>query len=101
MESIADIGCSAVGLDWSTDIAEARGRIGGRVALQGNMDPAILRAGRAAIVSEATSIIDAFGTHPGHIFNLGHGITPDIDPESVALLIDTVHTYSTKLLSVD
>lgn len=101
LESIADIGCSALGLDWSTDIAEARGRVGGRVALQGNLDPAVLRAGSAAVVSEATAIVDAFGTHPGHIFNLGHGITPDIDPESVALLVDTVHTHSTKLLSVD
>ncbi len=101
LESIADIGCSALGLDWSTDIAEARGRVGSRVALQGNMDPAVLRAGSSAIVTEAAAIVDAFGTHSGHIFNLGHGLTPDIDPENVALLVDTVHSHSATLLATD
>ena len=99
LESIADSGCSALGLDWSTDIAQAVGRVGDRVALQGNMDPAVLRAGRSAIVSEATAIVDAVGTHPGHVFNLGHGITPDIDPENVATLVDTVHSHSATLLA--
>lgn len=99
LDSIADIGCSAVGLDWTTDIAKARTRIGARVALQGNMDPAILRAGPAAIVDEATAIVEAFGAHPGHVFNLGHGITPDIDPENVAVLVDTVHSSSAALLA--
>ena len=101
LESSAAIGCSALGLDWSVDIDEARRRVGDRVALQGNMDPAILRAGTSAIIAEATAIIDAFGTHPGHVFNLGHGITPDIDPENVAALVDTVHSHSAKILAHD
>lgn len=99
LESIADIGCSAVGLDWTTDIAKAKNRIGDRVALQGNMDPAILRADPATIVDEATAIVEAFGVHPGHVFNLGHGITPDIDPDNVAVLVDTVHSCSATLLA--
>jgi len=99
LESSARLGCSALGIDWSVDIAEARRRVGTGVALQGNMDPAILRAGRSAIIAEATAIIDAFGAHPGHIFNLGHGITPDIDPENVALLVDTVHSHSASVLA--
>lgn len=93
LESSARLGCSALGLDWSVDIAEARRRVGDRVALQGNLDPAILRAGRSAIIEQATAIIDAFGAHPGHIFNLGHGITPDIDPQDVAVLVDIVHSH--------
>ena len=101
LESIADIGCTAVGLDWTTDIAEAKNRIGDRVALQGNMDPAILRADPATIVAEAMGIVEAFGAHPGHIFNLGHGITPEIDPDKVAVLIDTVHSHSATLLASD
>jgi len=99
LESIADIGCSAIGLDWTTDIAKARSRIGDRVALQGNMDPAILRAPPRAIVDEATSIVEAYGANPGHVFNLGHGITPDIDPENVAVLVDTVHECSARLFA--
>ena len=99
LEASAEIGCSALGLDWSTDIAAARARVGDKVALQGNLDPAILRAGRAAMVAEATAIIAAFGPHPGHIFNLGHGITPDIDPENVAALVDTVHSHSRTVLA--
>ncbi len=99
LDSIADIGCSAVGLDWTTDIAKARSRIGARVALQGNMDPAILRADPVTIAAEATAIVEAFGTHPGHVFNLGHGITPDIDPDNVAVLVDTVHSCSATILA--
>jgi uroporphyrinogen decarboxylase len=99
LELIADIGCSAIGLDWTTDIAKARSRIGDRVALQGNMDPAILRAPPRAIVDEATSIVEAYGANPGHVFNLGHGITPDIDPENVAVLVDTVHECSARLFA--
>jgi uroporphyrinogen decarboxylase len=98
LESGAAIGCSALGLDWSIDIGRARELVGDRVALQGNLDPAILRAESSTIISEATAIVDAYGPHPGHIFNLGHGITPDIDPDNVALLVETVHAHSTSLL---
>lgn len=91
LEALADTGCTALGLDWTIGIDEARRRVGARVALQGNLDPAVLAASPEAIRSEARRILDAFGPHPGHVFNLGHGITPDIDPERVAVLVDAVH----------
>jgi uroporphyrinogen decarboxylase len=94
LESIADAGADALGLDWTADIAQARARVGGRVALQGNMDPATLHASAARVREEAHAILDAYGNGTGHVFNLGHGITPDIDPEKVAALVDAVHTYS-------
>ncbi|HET8554795.1 MAG TPA: uroporphyrinogen decarboxylase [Rhodanobacteraceae bacterium] len=91
LEALADTGCQALGVDWTIDIGEARARVGNRVALQGNIDPAILRADDAAIVREVNAVMDAFGPHPGHVFNLGHGITPDIEPDKLGLLIDSVH----------
>ncbi len=94
LEAIAASGCDAVGLDWTHDPADARRRIGARVALQGNLDPATLRAGAEAIRRAAHECLDAFGPAPGHVFNLGHGITPDIDPAQLGLLIETVHDYS-------
>ena len=97
LESSAALGCEALGLDWTIDIDAARRRVGDRVALQGNMDPACLRAGPAAVAAEARAILDAYGPHPGHVFNLGHGITPDIDPENVAVLVETVHSHSATL----
>ncbi len=97
LESSAALGCQALGLDWTVDIDAARRRVGDRVALQGNMDPACLRAGAEAVAAEARAILDAYGPHPGHIFNLGHGITPDIDPENVAALVETVHAHSATL----
>ena len=96
LEKMADTGCHALGLDWSTDIAAAKSRVGDRVALQGNMDPAVLRASPAVIESQVASILDGFGGGTGHIFNLGHGITPDIDPDHVKVFIDAVHKFSTK-----
>lgn len=97
LESSAALGCQALGLDWTMDIGAARRLVGERVALQGNMDPACLRAGPDAVAAEARAILDAFGPHPGHVFNLGHGITPDIDPENVAALVETVHAHSATL----
>ena len=94
LESIADSGCDAAGLDWSTSIADARQRVGNRIALQGNMDPALLRASPAAIKAEVARILAGFGDGEGHVFNLGHGITPDIDPERVRVFIDAVHELS-------
>lgn len=91
LEKIADSGCNAVGLDWSIDIAEARNRVGDRVALQGNLDPCILYASTDVVQREATQLIETFGPNPGHVFNLGHGIHPAIDPENVAALVETVH----------
>ena len=93
LEALADTGCAALGVDWTIDIGEARRRVGARVALQGNLDPAVLAASPEAIRAQARVVIDAFGPGPGHVFNLGHGITPDIDPAHVAVLVDAVHEF--------
>ncbi|WP_203301773.1 uroporphyrinogen decarboxylase [Marinobacter sediminum] len=90
LESIADTGADAVGLDWTTDIGNARARIGDRVTLQGNMDPAMLYAPPARIREEVADILRRFGTGTGHVFNLGHGITPDVDPENAKAFIEAV-----------
>lgn len=68
-------------------------RVGHQVAIQGNLDPAILRAAPEVIQREAEKVLQSFGPHAGHVFNLGHGITPDINPEHVQVLVDTVHRY--------
>jgi uroporphyrinogen decarboxylase len=91
---IAAIGCDAVGVDWTTDLAAAREAVGGRVALQGNLDPSALFAPPAALRAETCRVLDSYGAGPGHVFNLGHGITPDVDPERVAVLVDTVRNYA-------
>ncbi|NDH39709.1 MAG: uroporphyrinogen decarboxylase, partial [Gammaproteobacteria bacterium] len=90
LEAIADCGADAVGLDWTTDIGEARARVGGRVALQGNMDPTLLNASPERIREEVGQILASFGEGSGHIFNLGHGVTPGIDPDHVAAMVDAV-----------
>jgi len=94
LEAIAASGCDAAGLDWSTGIADARRRVGDRIALQGNMDPAVLRASPQRIRDEVARILADFGPGEGHVFNLGHGITPDIAPENVTSFIDAVHEFS-------
>jgi uroporphyrinogen decarboxylase len=96
LEAMAATGCHCLGLDWTVDIGSARGRVGEQVALQGNMDPAVLRADPATIENEVANILTSFGNNPGHIFNLGHGITPDIDPANVKVFIDAVHKFSAK-----
>ncbi len=93
LERIAAIGCDAVGVDWSTDLATARRAVGGRVALQGNLDPAALYAPPDRLRAETLRVLDSYGPGPGHVFNLGHGITPDVDPERVAVLVETVRNY--------
>lgn len=97
LEEIAATGCSAVGLDWSADIGRVRQAIGDKVALQGNMDPSVLRASPEIIEKEVGRILAGFGQHnigSGHVFNLGHGITPDIDPEHVAVFVEAVKKLS-------
>ena len=94
LESIAESGADAVGLDWTTDIGKARARIGDQVALQGNMDPAMLYAPPERIRQEVADILSRYGTGPGHIFNLGHGITPDVDPEHAGAFIRAVTELS-------
>jgi uroporphyrinogen decarboxylase len=94
LEAIADTRCDAVGLDWTSDLSDARRRVGTRVALQGNLDPATLYASPSAIRAAAAEVLAAFGNGSGHVFNLGHGITPDVDPEHLRVLIDAVHDLS-------
>jgi len=94
LEAMADTGCHGLGLDWTTDIGAAKTRVGDRVALQGNMDPAVLRADPTTIEREVQRILASFGGGSGHIFNLGHGITPDIDPEHAKVFIEAVHKFS-------
>jgi len=94
LEAMADTGCHALGLDWTMDIGAAKKRVGDQVALQGNMDPAILRADPATIEREVQGILASFGAGNGHIFNLGHGITPDIDPQYAKVFIEAVHKFS-------
>ena len=94
LEAIADTGCDAIGLDWTVDLAAARARVGDRVALQGNMDPAMLYAPPARIEQEVARILAEFGHGNGHVFNLGHGIAQDVDPLQPGYFIDAVHHYS-------
>lgn len=94
LEIMADTGCDALGLDWTTDLGSARSRVGTRVALQGNMDPSVLYASPDAIRAEVKRILDSFGPHFGHVFNLGHGITPDVSPEHAQVFIEAVHELS-------
>ena len=96
LEALADSGCAALGLDWTISLAEARARVGSRVALQGNVDPGVLLASPGAIRAEVKKALDSFGPHPGHVFNLGHGITPDVNPDHLAVLVDAVHEYSAR-----
>ena len=86
--------CDALGVDWTTSLADARRITGDRVALQGNLNPATLRESPETIVQEVAKVLESYGTGPGHVFNLGHGITPDIDPDHVKALVDAVHELS-------
>ena len=94
LDDLAATGASAVGLDWTVDLAAARARVGGRVALQGNLDPLVLLTDPATVEREAYAVVDAAGPAPGHIFNLGHGIVPTTPPENVAALVEAVHRRS-------
>ena len=90
VDKIAAIGCDAVGIDWTTDLHQARQAVGDRVALQGNLDPAALFSAPEVLRAETRRVLASFGEGAGHVFNLGHGITPDVDPDRVAILVDTV-----------
>ncbi len=97
LEKIAASGCDAIGLDWTTDLGEARRRTGDKVALQGNFDPIALFASPEAVAKEATRVLDCFGPgNTGHVFNLGHGINQHTPPDNVAVLVETVHGYRKK-----
>jgi uroporphyrinogen decarboxylase len=90
---IAAIGCDAVGVDWTTDLKQAREAVAGRVALQGNLDPSALFGPPEALRAETLRVLESYGAGPGHVFNLGHGITPDVHPDRVALLVETVQGF--------
>ncbi|KZC37997.1 uroporphyrinogen decarboxylase, partial [Rhodanobacter sp. FW510-R12] len=93
LADMAGSGCAALGVDWTIDLADARRAVAGKVALQGNLDPAVMRASPEVIRREARAVLDSYGNHPGHVFNLGHGITPEVDPDNLKVLVDEVHAY--------
>ena len=108
LEAIAGCGADVVGLDWTVDLSAARRQIGDRVALQGNLDPAVLFAPPEVVAHEARAVLDRFGSPErpdggcdGHVFNLGHGISQFTDPECVAALVDAVHGHSRHLRNCD
>jgi uroporphyrinogen decarboxylase len=94
LESMARIGADALGLDWTMDIGKARALVGDKVALQGNLDPAVLFATPEVVRAEAAKVLERYGHGAGHVFNLGHGVSQFTDPQNVAALVDAVHTLS-------
>lgn len=101
LEALADSGATAVGVDWTVTLEEAVRRTGGKVALQGNLDPAMLYGSPDAVRAQVRSVLDSYrdgndGSREGHVFNLGHGMSPDMNLEHVAVLVDEVHRYSAR-----
>ncbi len=94
LNAIAECGAQAVGIDWTTDIHTARDLVGDRVALQGNMDPSMLFASPERIRAEVEGILASYGHGSGHVFNLGHGITPGVNPDHVTAFVDAVQELS-------
>jgi uroporphyrinogen decarboxylase len=94
LETMADSGADALGIDWTTDLGDARARVGQRVALQGNMDPSLLYAAPERIRREVDTILASYGQGNGLVFNLGHGIHPHVQPDKVAVVVDAVHDLS-------
>ncbi len=94
LEAMADSGYDALGLDWQTDIQQARARVGHQVSLQGNMDPVALYANPEIITEKVKTILGKYGPGSGHVFNLGHGILPDMNPDHVKAMVDAVHEHS-------
>jgi uroporphyrinogen decarboxylase len=94
LEAMAETGADALSLDWTCDLGEARRRVGERVALQGNLDPSTLYATPEAIREQVAAVLDSFGPHSGHVFNLGHGMLPDMDPERAGAMVNAVRELS-------
>jgi uroporphyrinogen decarboxylase len=90
---IADTLCDGIGIDWTVELGDVQNQIGDRVAIQGNLDPAVLYASPEVIEKEVQKVMRQFKGDTGHIFNLGHGITPDVDPENMAVLVEAVHNF--------
>jgi uroporphyrinogen decarboxylase len=97
-KEIVASGCDVVSLDWTADVKQIRNQFGNKVAFQGNMDPAVLYASESTIRKEVKKTLQNFGPKPGHIFNLGHGMEPDMNPENVALLVEIIREESSKLI---
>lgn len=96
LEQIASSGCDGVALDWTVELADAQSRIGNQVALQGNLDPCVLYASPERIRDEVQKILSQFKGNTGHVFNLGHGINPDVKPENMKILVEAVHKFSAR-----
>lgn len=94
LEKIAMSGCDAIGLDWTIDIGLARQRLNNKVALQGNMDPAVLFANPETIRNEVMNILQSYSSGSGHVFNLGHGVSQFTSPENVKIFVDAIHELS-------
>lgn len=94
VEDIAKAGSEAIGVDWTVNIGDIRRQVGDKVAIQGNLDTAVLYSNPEAIRSEVAKVLESYGHGSGHVFNLGHGIHPGINPEHVAVLVDAVHELS-------
>jgi uroporphyrinogen decarboxylase len=94
LPDMADTGCDALGIDWTTDLADARRAVQDRVALQGNLDPSVLYAPPAHIRTEVDKVLASYGQGDGHVFNLGHGIHPGVHPEHVQAMVEAVHELS-------
>lgn len=97
LSDIVATGCDVVGVDWTVDLALARAQVGERAALQGNLDPLVLLTSPECIRREVKRVLDTYGPGSGLIFNLGHGITPDVPPEHVSVLVEAVHEFSTNV----
>ena len=91
---LANTGCDALSVDWTCELSIARAQVGTKVALQGNLDPAVLLTSPNCIRKQVQHILASYGPGSGHVFNLGHGITPDVPPENVAVMVEAVHEYS-------
>ena len=94
LEDMAATGCDALGVDWTIELSAARSRVGHRVALQGNLDPTMLFSAPECIRAEVGRVLASFGAGPGHVFNLGHGISQFTPPEHVAAMVAAVHDLS-------
>ena len=101
LDALFDSGADAIGVDWTVTLEDAARRANGRVALQGNLDPAMLYGSPDAVRAQVRMALDSYrdgngGSREGHVFNLGHGMSPDMNPEHVAVLVDEVHRYSAR-----
>jgi len=96
LSDMADTGCDGLGVDWTIDLADAKAAVNGRVALQGNLDPSVLYGSHERIRLEVKKVLDSFGTDPGHVFNLGHGIHQFVNPENLGVMVEAVREFSTR-----